>query len=129
MPILRYNLKIKVMRDQDLKKFSEEVKKGFVEALGDKSSFKRKEIKNLKLLPNTALFWGDDAEDVKISTGITQATFDKMFELVPDRPSFYAGDNDDEMFEILFNLDDTCAYDLIEDYYNEWGKYIVIETV
>tara|TARA_R100000329_G_scaffold128595_1_gene107411 strand:- start:135 stop:236 length:102 start_codon:yes stop_codon:yes gene_type:complete len=29
------------MRDQDLKKFSEEVKKGFVEALGDKSSFNR----------------------------------------------------------------------------------------
>jgi len=28
------------MRDQDLKKFSEEVKKGFVEALGEKSSFK-----------------------------------------------------------------------------------------
>ena len=28
------------MRDQDLKAFSEEVKKGFVEALGDKSSFK-----------------------------------------------------------------------------------------
>ena len=27
------------MRDQDLKSFSEEVKKGFVEALGDKSSF------------------------------------------------------------------------------------------
>lgn len=29
------------MRDQDLKAFSEEVKKGFVEALGDKSSFKK----------------------------------------------------------------------------------------
>jgi hypothetical protein len=27
------------MRDQDLKAFSEEVKRGFVEALGDKSSF------------------------------------------------------------------------------------------
>ena len=27
------------MRDQDLKLFSEKVKKGFVEALGDKSSF------------------------------------------------------------------------------------------
>jgi len=27
------------MRDQDLKAFSEEVKKGFVEALGNKSSF------------------------------------------------------------------------------------------
>tara|TARA_B100000674_G_scaffold61734_1_gene42914 strand:- start:1397 stop:1714 length:318 start_codon:yes stop_codon:yes gene_type:complete len=105
MPILRYNLKIKVMSNSRL------------------------EIKNLKLLPNTALFWGDDAEDVKISTGITQATFDKMFELVPDRPSFYAGDNDDEMFEILFSNDDTCAYDLIEDYYDEWGKYIEIETV
>lgn len=31
------------MRDQDLKAFSEEVKKGFVEALGDKSSFKTTE--------------------------------------------------------------------------------------
>ena len=54
MPILRYNLKIKVMSNS------------------------RKKIKDLKLLPNTALFWGDDAEDVKISTGITQATFDKI---------------------------------------------------
>lgn len=89
----------------------------------------RLKIKNLKLLPNTALFWGDDAEDVKISTGINQATFDKMFELVPDRPSFYAGDNDDEMFEILFSMEDEMAYDLIEDYYEEWGKYIEIETV
>jgi len=105
MPILRYNLKIKVMSNSRLK------------------------IKNLKLLPNTALFWGDDAEDVKISTGINQATFDKMFELVPDRPSFYAGDNDDEMFEILFSMEDEMAYDLIEDYYEEWGKYIEIETV
>ena len=53
------------MRNHDLKKFSEEVKKGFVEALGDKSSFNRNlEIKELKLKANTALFWGDDAEDV-----------------------------------------------------------------
>ena len=86
----------------------------------------RKKIKNLKLVPNTALFWGDDCEDVKISTGITKATFDKMFELVSDRPSFYAGDNDDEMFEILFSMDDECAYDLIEDYYKEWGYLIEI---
>ena len=89
----------------------------------------RKKIKNLKLVPNTALFWGDDCEDVKISTGITQATFDKMFELVSDRPSFYAGDNDDEMFEILFSMDDDCAYYFIDDYYEEWGNYIEIETV
>ena len=32
------------MRDQDLKLFSEEVKKGFVEALGNKSSFNRKKV-------------------------------------------------------------------------------------
>ena len=29
----------KVMRDQQLKEFSEEIKRGFVEALGHKSSF------------------------------------------------------------------------------------------
>lgn len=31
------------MRDQDLKAFSEEVKKGFVQALGDKSYFSSKD--------------------------------------------------------------------------------------
>ena len=90
--------------------------------------YSRKKIKDLKLVPNTALFWGDDCEDVKISTGITKDTFEKMFEVLSDRPSFYAGDNDDEMFEVLFSKDDTCAYDLIEDYYEEWGKYIEVIT-
>jgi len=33
------------MRDQDLKAFSEEVKKGFVDALGNKSSFKKQLVK------------------------------------------------------------------------------------
>jgi len=38
------------MRDQDLKAFSEEVKKGFVDALGNKSSFfnEKKVKKKLK---------------------------------------------------------------------------------
>jgi len=38
------------MRDQDLKTFSEEVKKGFVDALGNKSSFfnEKKVKKKLK---------------------------------------------------------------------------------
>ena len=116
------------MRDQDLKKFSEEVKKGFVEALGDKSSFKRKEIKSLKLAPNTALFWGEDAEDVKVITSVTKETFEKVSEAFEDRPAFYAGYNDDEMFDILFSNDDECAYDLIGDYNDEWGKYIEIVT-
>jgi len=30
------------------------------------------------------------------------------------------------MFEILFSMDDETAYDLIEDYNEEWGKYIEI---
>ena len=114
------------MRNQDLKGFSEEVKKGFVEALGDESSFKRKEIKSLKLKANTALFWGDDAEDVKILENVDKETFDKVSEAFEDRPAFYSGENDDEMFDILFSMDDDCAYDLIEDYNEEWGKYIEI---
>ena len=105
MPILRYNLKIKVMTNSRL------------------------EIKNLKLLPNTALFWGDDAEDVKILENVDKKTFEKVSEAFEDRPAFYAGENDDEMFDILFSMDDECAYDLIEDYNEEWGKFIVIETV
>ena len=105
MPILRYNLKIKVMQNSRL------------------------EIKNLKLLPNTALFWGDDAEDVKILENVDKDTFDKVSEAFEDRPAFYSGYNDDEMFDILFSSDDECAYDLIEDYNKEWGRFIEIETV
>ena len=89
----------------------------------------RKVIKDLKLAPNTALFWGEDAEDVKVITSVTKETFEKVSEAFEDRPAFYAGENDDEMFDILFSMDDECAYDLIEDYNEEWGKYIVIETV
>jgi len=37
------------MRDQDLKAFSEEVKKGFVDALGNKSSFFNEKKVNKKL--------------------------------------------------------------------------------
>lgn len=88
----------------------------------------RLEIKNLKLLPNTALFWGDDAEDVKILENVDKDTFDKVSEAFEDRPAFFAGYNDDEMFDILFSSDDECAYDLIEDYNKEWGRFIEIIT-
>ena len=88
----------------------------------------RKVIKDLKLAPNTALFWGEDAEDVKIITAVTKETFEKVSEAFEDRPAFFSGYNDDEMFDILFSTDDECAYDLIGDYYNEWGKYIEIIT-
>ena len=37
------------MRDQDLKEFSNEVKRGFVEALGDKSSFSSPQVIKNKL--------------------------------------------------------------------------------
>ena len=86
----------------------------------------RKVIKDLKLKANTALFWGDDAEDVKILENIDKETLDKVSEAFEDRPAFYAGENDDEMFDILFSMDDDCAYDLIEDYNEEWGKYIEV---
>jgi len=32
------------------------------------------------------------------------------------------------MFDILFSMDDETVYDLVEDYYEEWGKYIEIIT-
>jgi hypothetical protein len=88
----------------------------------------RKAIKELKLKKNTALFWGDDAEDVKIIEGLSQEMFDKVYDLDEDKVAFLAGDNDGDMFEILFDLNDDCAYDLIEDYNKEWGKYIEIIT-
>ena len=84
------------------------------------------EIKDLKLKANTALFWGDDCEDVKILENVDKKTFDKVSEAFEDRPAFYAGENDDEMFDILFSMDDETAYDLIEDYNEEWGKYIEV---
>ena len=86
------------------------------------------QIKDLKLKANTALFWGDDAEDVKILENVDKETFDKVSEAFEDRPAFYAGENDDEMFDILFSMDDDCAYDLIEDYNKEWGRFIEIIT-
>lgn len=84
------------------------------------------EIKDLKLKANTALFWGDDAEDVTIIEDIDRKTFDKVAVGFEDRPSFYSGYNDDEMFDVLFSMDNDCANDLIEDYYKEWGKFIEI---
>jgi hypothetical protein len=88
----------------------------------------RKEIKELKLKDNTALFWGSDCEDVKIIEGLSQEIFDKVWDLDEDKVAFYAGDNDGDMFEILFSMDDETAYELIESYNEEWGKYIEIIT-
>ena len=88
----------------------------------------RKEIKELKLKANTALFWGSDCEDVKIIEGLSQEMFDKVWDLDEDKVAFLAGDNDGDMFEILFSMDDETAYELIEDYNEEWGKYIEIIT-
>ena len=88
----------------------------------------RKEIKELKLKDNTALFWGSDCEDVKIIEGIDKDMFDKVWDLDEDKVAFLAGDNDGDMFEILFSMDDETAYELIEGYNNEWGKYIEIIT-
>ena len=87
------------------------------------------EIKELKLKANTALFWGEDSEDVKIMEDISRKDFDKISNAFEDYCAYYSGYNDDEMFEILFSLDDECAYDLIEDYYKEWGRFIEIITV
>ena len=88
----------------------------------------RKEIKELKLKANTALFWGSDCEDVKIIEGLSQEMFDKVWDLDEDKVAFLAGDNDGDMFEILFSMDDETAYELIEDYNEDWGKYIEIIT-
>ena len=88
----------------------------------------RKEIKELKLKANTALFWGSDCEDVKIIEGLSQEMFDKVWDLDEDKVAFLAGDNDGDMFDILFSMDDKTAYDLIEDYNEDWGKYIEIIT-
>lgn len=85
-------------------------------------------IKDLKLTPNTALFWGSDCEDVKIIEDIDKDMFDKVWDLDEDKVAFLAGDNDGDMFDILFSMDDETVYDLVEDYYEEWGKYIEIIT-
>jgi|SRR5210317_241481 len=95
----------------------------------EESAFDRSlEIKSLKLTPNTALFWGDDCEDVSIATDIDKVTFDKMCNMMPGHSAFYSGYNDDEMFEILFSMDDETTYDLIESYNDEWGNHIEIIT-
>ena len=86
----------------------------------------RKEIKELKLKANTALFWGSDCEDVKIIEGMDKDMFDKAWDLDEDKVAFLAGDNDGDMFDILFSMNDETAYDLIEDYYEDWGKYIEV---
>ena len=66
------------MRDQDLKAFSEEVKKGFVEVLGDKSSFKRKKVMEKLYVYNSsgaAEFVSADEVGVK---GLPEREWDKI---------------------------------------------------
>ena len=84
------------------------------------------EIVELRLKDNTALFWGEDCEDVKVFEDVDKETFDKMYSLNEENVAFRGGDNDDEMFEILFDMDYERAYELIEMYYEEWGKHIEI---
>ena len=86
------------------------------------------EIKELKLKEGIVLLWGEDCEDVKIFKNKSQEEADELFEQFEDYSTFYSGDNDDEMFDILFSMDDECAYDLIEDYNEEWGKFIEVIT-
>jgi hypothetical protein len=84
------------------------------------------EITNLKLKTNSALFWGEDSEDVKVFENISRNEFEKIADQFDDYAAYYSGYNDDEMFEIIFSMNDECAYDLIEDYYKEWGYLIEI---
>jgi len=84
------------------------------------------EIQDLKLKEGIILMWGEDCEDVKIFKNKTKEEFEELADQFEDYSSYHSGTNDDEMFEILFSMDDECAYDLIEDYNEEWGKYIEI---
>ena len=54
--------------------------------------------------------------------------FNELTDQFEDYSSYHSGTNDDEMFDILFSMNDEIAYDLIEDYNKEWGKYIEIIT-
>jgi hypothetical protein len=64
------------MRDQDLKAFSEEVKKGFVEALGDKSYFKSKKV--MSHLSNTEFL--EYYYEEGLSKGMTEAQAEEYAE-------------------------------------------------
>jgi len=84
------------------------------------------EIQDLKLKEGIILMWGEDCEDVKIFKNKTEEEFNELADQFEDYSFYHSGTNDDEMLEILFSMDDECAYDLIEDYNEEWGKYIEI---
>lgn len=86
------------------------------------------QIKELKLKEGTILMWGEDCEDVKIFKNKTEEEFNELTDQFEDYSSYHSGTNDDEMFDILFSMNDEIAYDLIEDYNKEWGKYIEIIT-
>ena len=84
------------------------------------------QIKELKLKEGIVLMWGEDCEDVKIFKNKTEEEFNELTDQFEDYSSYHSGTNDDEMFDILFSMNDEIAYDLIEDYNKEWGKYIEI---
>lgn len=84
------------------------------------------EITNLKLKTNSALFYGEDSEDVKVFENISRNEFEKIADQFDDYSAYYSGYNDDEMFDILFSMDDDTAYQMIEDNYKEWGYIIEI---
>ena len=104
--------------------FGDEVEETKKESMFDRSL----EIQDLKLKEGIILMWGEDCEDVKIFKNKTEEEFNELADQFEDYSSYHSGTNDDEMFDILFSMDDECAYDLIEDYYEEWGKYIEVIT-
>ena len=84
------------------------------------------EIQDLKLKEGIILMWGEDCEDVKIFKNKTEEEFNELASQFEDYSSYHSGTNDDEMLEMIFSDDDETVYDLVEDYYEEWGKYIEI---
>ena len=84
------------------------------------------EIKELKLKEGIILMWGEDCEDVKIFKNKTEEEFNELGSQFEDYSSYNSGTNDDEMLEMIFSDDDETVYDLVEDYNEEWGKYIEI---
>ena len=70
------------------------------------------EIKELKLKEGIILMWGEDCEDVKIFKNKTEEEFKELASQFEDYSSYHSGTNDDEMFEILFSMEDEVVYDL-----------------
>jgi hypothetical protein len=84
------------------------------------------QIKDLRLKEGIILMWGEDCEDVKIFKNKTAEEFEELASQFDDYSSYHSGTNDDEMLEILFGNDDETIYYLVEDYFEDWGKYIEI---